>query len=226
MNDPGNIDTPNNFPLASGDGGRSYSNMYYGAPPALFDKAEELRAKMTQAEEVFWNAIKINEWHLKFRRQHPVSNYVVDFYCHAVKLVIELDGGYHEQDDVKRNDALREQNICDFGITVLRFKNEEILFQLTETIKKIDSTIQQLKRNPAKEPGPSNNSQLASGYGTILPAIEVGSSNNSPLGDGGKLPEKKSGPSNNSPLASGDGGNLSFKRRFIPPLGDGGNFFW
>ena len=52
---------------------------------------------MTEAEEVLWNIIKINKWHLKFRRQHPIANYIADFYYHNVKLVIKLDGGYHEK---------------------------------------------------------------------------------------------------------------------------------
>ncbi len=164
MNTPENIENSNNSPL--GDGSSKPFNMYYGASPALFEKSKELMANMTQAEEVFWNVIKINEWHLKFRRQHPISNYVVDFYCHAVKLVIELDGGYHEEEQVKRNDAVRQKNIEDFGITVLRFKNEEILFHLDKTIIKIDSAIHQIKKLTEKK---------------------AGSLNNSPLGDGGKL---------------------------------------
>lgn len=76
-------------------------NMFYGAGNLIFEKAQELRARMTPAEKVLWEAIHINEWKLKFRRQHPLSIYVADFYCHAVKLVIELDGGYHLAEEVK-----------------------------------------------------------------------------------------------------------------------------
>src|ERR1700712_2439042 len=95
------------------------SNTYYRASPMLFELANELRARMTMAEEILWNVIKINEWHLKFRRQHPVSLYIADFYCHKIKLVIELDGGYHEHKEVKIYDKAREKNINEFGITVL-----------------------------------------------------------------------------------------------------------
>ena len=83
-----------------GDGDRQ--NMFYGASSEIFKRAGELRNKMTQAEEVLWKAIHINEWKLKFRRQHPVSRYIVDFYCHPIKLVIELDGGIHELAEIKR----------------------------------------------------------------------------------------------------------------------------
>ncbi len=155
-------DLLNNSPL--GDGGGKY-NMFYGADPIIFEKAEELRARMTQAEEILWNIIKINEWHLKFRRQHPVSRFIADFYCHNVKLVIELDGGYHENKDVKIYDEAREDEIKRFGITVLRFKNEDVLNNTKDVLNKIGNTINEIKES----------------------ARNVESSNNSPLGDGGKL---------------------------------------
>ena len=140
-------------------------NMHYGASPKLFDLAEELRARMTLAEEILWNVIKINEWHLKFRRQHPISNYIADFYCHHVKLVIELDGGYHENKEVKIYDVARENSIREFGITVLRFKNEEVFNEIESVLKKIGSVIYELK----------------------LVKEKAASLNNSPSGDGGKL---------------------------------------
>src|SRR5881396_2374866 len=78
--------------------------MHYGAHPLVFRKAEELSNNMTHAEELLWNYLKSNEWDLKFRRQHPIALYVADFYCHKLKLVIEIDGNIHENEDVKRND--------------------------------------------------------------------------------------------------------------------------
>ena len=140
-------------------------NMHYDADPMLFEKAEELRARMTPAEEILWNVIKINEWHVKFRRQHPLWKYIADFYCHKVKLVIELDGGYHENREVKIYNAAREDKIKQFGITVLRFKNEEVINNIQTVLNKIGETINLLKSN-VKE--------------------KLGSLNNSPLGDGGK----------------------------------------
>ena len=98
-------------------------NMHFGANPVIFERAEELRARMTPAEEILWNVIKINEWHVKFRRQHPLSKYIADFYCHSVKLIIELDGGYHESREVKIYDEARENEMKQLGITVLRFRN-------------------------------------------------------------------------------------------------------
>ena len=123
MDSTENIENSDNLYPVNGD----RLNMFYGANPMLFTLADELRSRMTQAEEILWNIIKINKWHLKFRRQHPISNYIADFYCHNVKLVIELDGGYHENKEVKIYDVVREKDIKGFGITVLRFKNEEII---------------------------------------------------------------------------------------------------
>jgi very-short-patch-repair endonuclease len=152
----------NNSPL--GDEGKP--NMHYGASPKLFDLAEELRARMTQAEEILWNVIKINKWHIKFKRQHPIANYIADFYCHNVKLVIELDGGYHENKEVKIYDAARENDIKGYGIRILRFKNEEVLNNIEGVLTTIGHSISEIKRE-VKE--------------------NAESSNNSPLGDGGKL---------------------------------------
>lgn len=116
-------------------------NMFYGASNLIFERAAELRNKMTPAEELLWNAIHINEWKLKFRRQHPIANYVVDFYCHAKKLVIELDGSIHDVEEVKRNDEYREAHLKELGLSVIRFKNEEVLMNLPNVIEKISEVI-------------------------------------------------------------------------------------
>ncbi|TWI83034.1 N-acetylglutamate kinase [Lacibacter cauensis] len=122
-------------------------NMFYGASHLIFQKAEELRNRMTPAEELLWKHIHINEWKLKFRRQHPISNYVVDFYCHAARLVIELDGGIHEVEEVKINDQVRERNLKSLGLTVLRFKNEEVFQNKSTVLKTIKDTIATIQEN-------------------------------------------------------------------------------
>ena len=116
-------------------------NMFYGASHLIFQKAEELRNRMTPAEEVLWKHIHINEWKLKFRRQHPIWNYVADFYCHGIRLVIELDGGVHEVEEVKRYDSERESQLKKLGLTVLRFKNDEVFNNKQKVLEKISETI-------------------------------------------------------------------------------------
>ncbi|MDP9230745.1 MAG: acetylglutamate kinase, partial [Bacteroidota bacterium] len=135
-----------------GDGGKK-ENMFYGASHLIFQKAEELRNRMTPAEEILWKHIHINQWHLKFRRQHPIANYVADFYCHGIKLVIELDGGIHEVEEVKICDELREKNMKDLGLTVLMFKNEEIITDCKSVLRKIDEVIGRLQSSPLGDGG-------------------------------------------------------------------------
>jgi acetylglutamate kinase len=166
-----NIENSDNNHPVSGD----RLNMFYGANPMLFTLADELRSRMTLAEEILWNVIKINKWHLKFRRQHPISIYIADFYCHNVKLVVELDGGYHENKDVKIYDEVREVAIKEFGITVLRFKNEEVINNLETVLNTIDKTITDLKNKEGQNIKESTSE------------VKLETLNNSPLGDGGGL---------------------------------------
>lgn len=128
-------------------------NMFYGASHLIFQRAEELRNRMTPAEEILWKHIHINEWKLKFRRQHPVAKYVTDFYCHGIKLVIELDGGIHEVDEVKKLDEARENHLKELGLTVLRFKNQEIFSNISSVLEKITETIKHLQHTPSGDGG-------------------------------------------------------------------------
>ena len=118
-------------------------NMFYGASHAIFQRAQELRSTMTTAEEILWNVLGINNWKLKFRRQHPVANYVVDFYCHRIKLVIELDGAIHEVEEVKRHDTHRERHLKEFGLTVLRFKNVDVLNDTNGVLRTVEHAIEE-----------------------------------------------------------------------------------
>ena len=71
-------------------------SMYYGATPATFQKARQLRNKTTTAEQLLWERFKGKQiCDVRFRRQHPFSEFIVDFYCHAAKLIIEIDGKIH-----------------------------------------------------------------------------------------------------------------------------------
>jgi very-short-patch-repair endonuclease len=121
----------------SGTGG----SMHYGAHPLIFKRAEELRNNMTHAEELLWNYLKVNEWGYKFRRQHPLFMYVADFYCHQLKLIIDIDGSIHELEDVKRNDAVRENHLKSLGLKIIRFKNEDVMNNLETVLVQIKKYI-------------------------------------------------------------------------------------
>jgi very-short-patch-repair endonuclease len=78
---------------------------------------------------------------LKFRRQHPVNKFIVDFYFHKRKLIIELDGGIHEEATQKENDIEREKVLTEMGLVVIRFKNEEVNTEKDLVKKKILEAI-------------------------------------------------------------------------------------
>lgn len=127
--------------------------MFYGAGPLIFQRAQELRNTMTSAENIVWQHIHINEWEVTFRRQHPIACYVVDFYCHELKLVIEIDGDVHDNEDVKKNDEIKEQTLKNLGLTVIRFKNEAVFKNARSVLEAIDKTIRDLQHSPSGNGG-------------------------------------------------------------------------
>ena len=116
-------------------------SMHCGAIRPLYQRARELRNNATHAEETLWGYLKTKPLGFKFRRQHPYSRYILDFYCHAVKLVIEVDGKVHERTDVKLNDEERQKVIEEDGMKFLRFSNEQILKSLEKVILEIEKLL-------------------------------------------------------------------------------------
>ena len=106
----------------------------------LEDKRKSLRGKLTSAEATLWKHIKRKQFEgRKFRRQHSIENYIVDFYCPSEKLIIELDGAYHLNFAQQNKDRERDDRLKTLGFKVLRFENklvfEDLEFVLGE-IKK------------------------------------------------------------------------------------------
>ena len=89
----------------------------------------------------------------KIQETTPIANWVVDFYCPPIKLVIEVDGDVHEAEDVKKNDDEREKYLKALGLTVLRFKNEEIFKNKNTVLEKISETIVKLQSPPLGDRG-------------------------------------------------------------------------
>ncbi len=113
-------------------------NLHKNSRASAFENARNLRKVQTQAEEKLWKAIRNNKvCNLKFRRQHTYDNYVLDFYCHKIKLAIEVDGGIHNDPEVAVYDKVRTINLNENGITVLRFSNDEIENNIYEVLRKI-----------------------------------------------------------------------------------------
>ncbi len=103
------------------------ANMFFGASKLIFENAKSMRKNMTDAENVLWGYLRAKPNGLKFRRQHPLGIYIADFYCHKLKLVIELDGSVHDNEEVKKNDALRQKLIEEDGLNLIRFTNKEVM---------------------------------------------------------------------------------------------------
>ncbi|MFC2136792.1 endonuclease domain-containing protein [Bacteroidota bacterium] len=110
--------------------------MFYGAKPAIFEKAKLLRDNMTEAERALWISLQKKKiMGFRFKPQHPIDKFIADFYCHKLKLVIEVDGGIHKIADNKEYDIGREAELNEFGIMVLRFSNEEIIDNKRKVVK-------------------------------------------------------------------------------------------
>ncbi|NOQ26442.1 MAG: DUF559 domain-containing protein [Bacteroidales bacterium] len=118
------------------------NEMFYGASAEIFRTAEVLRKNMTPAEVELWEALKGNKLNgAKFRRQHPISQFIVDFYCHKYRLVIELDGSVHNLEDQKERDQGREAMLKDLGLIVIRFSNMEVKNNLNKVLTTISEYL-------------------------------------------------------------------------------------
>ena len=90
--------------------------------------ARKLRKNSTDAERVLWKYLRGKKFYnLKFRRQEQIGDYIVDFVCYERKIIIELDGGHHNQIDTKNNDKIRQDWLVTQGFTVIRFWNSEVI---------------------------------------------------------------------------------------------------
>ncbi len=107
----------------------------------LKDFAKKNRREMTESEEVLWNSLRKLNCGFRFRRQHPVGDFIADFICLKRKLVIEVDGGYHEEPIQQIDDQMRTDYMERKGYTVIRFKNDEILYDLPTVIMRIKEIL-------------------------------------------------------------------------------------
>ncbi|MEM7035149.1 MAG: endonuclease domain-containing protein [Chloroflexota bacterium] len=99
-------------------------------------QAQALRKTMTPAEQTLWEYLRGKQIEgLKFRRQHPLGPFIVDFYCAACRLVVEVDGGIH--DDQQEADAARTEQLEAYGYRVIRFRNEAVLGNTDDVLAQI-----------------------------------------------------------------------------------------
>ena len=103
--------------------------------PNLIDAARENRKVMTESETIFWKLVSNAKTGYVFRRQKPIGNFIVDFYCEQLKLAIEIDSEYHNENGYHERDTDRTKYLESFGLGVLRFKNEEVSNLTTKKIR-------------------------------------------------------------------------------------------
>ncbi|WP_310993804.1 DUF559 domain-containing protein [Aequorivita marina] len=136
---------------------------YMTAKPSAYKLLKELKLENnnqpTQAETILWESLSSMNLGYKFRRQHTIDEFIVDFVCLEKRLVIEVDGGYHNHPQHKEAAELRTQILKELRFKVLRFTNEEIIGNIDAALKTIETTLKSL---PAGEVG-----------GTIPPHILV-----------------------------------------------------
>src|SRR5690349_16535782 len=96
--------------------------------PKLRSRARSLRRDSTDAERLIWNALRAHRLNdASFRRQTPIGPYIADFVCHAARLIVELDGGQHFENEQMKRDARRDEFLVSKGFRVLRFNNHDVM---------------------------------------------------------------------------------------------------
>jgi very-short-patch-repair endonuclease len=118
------------------------NNNYYNKNLKSF--ARQNRKNMTKAEVKIWNQLlRKKQFHdYKFLRQRPIKNYIVDFFCKELSLIIEIDGFTHNQEEVYKNDIIRQAALEKLGYHFLRFTDEEVLTDFQNVIITMETWIE------------------------------------------------------------------------------------
>jgi very-short-patch-repair endonuclease len=110
--------------------------------------ARKLRKDMTLSEILLWQEIRKKSLGVQFHRQVPIDNYIVDFYCHELKLAIEIDGNSHNSDDAFEKDIIRQSKLEKLGVIFIRFDNEEVKNDMNNVIRGLEIKIKEIQNTP------------------------------------------------------------------------------
>tara|TARA_R110002167_G_scaffold66040_13_gene187111 strand:+ start:7902 stop:10436 length:2535 start_codon:yes stop_codon:yes gene_type:complete len=128
--------------------GAEIRNRYETARPSVYKLMKELQVERkkqtTEAEQILWEQLKTKKLDSKFRRQHIVHEFIVDFICISKKLIIEVDGKYHNTIEQKEADELRTTILTELGFKVIRFTNEEVIADIESVLSKISQDLKSL----------------------------------------------------------------------------------
>ncbi len=110
--------------------------------PKLKQPSRQLRNNSTEAEILLWSKIRFRQLkNLLFYRQKPLGGYITDFYCPKAKLVIEVDGAQHFEEDAREYDRIRDEVLQNLGLTVLRFTNLDVLSSIDGVVTVIEKHL-------------------------------------------------------------------------------------
>lgn len=110
----------------------------------LKENARKNRNHPTEAEELLWIYLRGKQLGGKFRRQHPINDFIVDFACVDKHLVVEVDGGYHNEAEQRQDDELRSEILNRQGFYVVRFTNEEVLHDTQNVVDRIKELLDRI----------------------------------------------------------------------------------
>lgn len=119
--------------------------MFYESSPIIFANARRLRNESTASEVIFGALLKPHFSDYRFKRQHPISQYIADFYCHKLKLVVEIDGCIHLSKDAIKNDKQRDEFMNSLNLKIIRFTNDEVCKDGEEVVRKLKELIEKIK---------------------------------------------------------------------------------
>jgi very-short-patch-repair endonuclease len=109
-----------------------------GRTERTLEASRRLRSEMTPAEAVLWKAVRQEGIPgMRFRRQHAIGRFILDFYCPQHRVAVELDGAVHDETNQREYDAARTEALEQLGIRVLRFRNEEVMQDLASVLGRI-----------------------------------------------------------------------------------------
>ena len=118
---------------------------YQTAAPDRYDILKEFarqnRKNMTPSEQALWNALRKSLGSWRFRRQHPIGDYIADFICLSEKLVVEVDGEYHNTEEQRIDDKVRTHSLRQMGFRVIRFSNQEVDADIISVIQRIKEEL-------------------------------------------------------------------------------------
>ncbi len=144
---PSNLPPLGEASMPAGKASEGIKDYFKTASPVDYDllkkHADEHRDNPTEAESALWELLRGKSIGEKFRRQHIIGEYIVDFVCLKHQLVIEVDGGYHLTPEQQEQDRLRTEELQKLGYREIRFTNEEVLFAPEAVVAKISSALAQ-----------------------------------------------------------------------------------